>query len=264
MASRPPPAITTDSVLREWQYDPLLVPTDADEILALASPARPSVLNANRVLWLQQSPVVRSWLTVDESSILLVNGNGDARCPSTTVFSASIFRSLLRRGGGEGNSAITLIPLAYFCTRHQDYRRDPAASPSELVLSLLLQLVERYGLFQPVDLHDCFHRMDPHDVKSIFASLKRLIRLLPDNAVVWLIIEGLHSFSAPRDREAEMRTLVEDLVSLFPQECPATLKFMFTSPTRSGSVEDLFDADEVIHMPNNPPPAGGEPWGRLI
>ena len=257
-----------DDVFRDFQYDAHLVPSDMADILQLASPStsRPGSLNQsarNRVAWLYHSAIVRSWLTVDESSFLLVNGNGDTFCQSTTVFCANVLQSLLPTSEQQQNSAITIIPLAYFGTKHQDYRRDAMANPSEVAMSLLLQLIDRYRGFGPEALRECLESTNPDDVDSICKSLGRLIRLLPDTALVYVIIEGLQAFSAPGYRESQMRALAEILLDMFLSENRVKIKGIFTSPTRARYVEDLFDFDQVIDVPSDPAPMEGEPFGQL-
>jgi hypothetical protein len=51
--------------------------------------------------------------------------------------------------------AMSIVPLAYFCSQHRDYHRDIAASPVELVLNILLQLIRRYPSFPPTVLQEC-------------------------------------------------------------------------------------------------------------
>jgi hypothetical protein len=169
--------------------------------------------------------------------------------------SAKIVQSLLVQDV-KPNSSMMLITLAYFCGRHWDYRRDEAGSPDELAMSLLLQLIDQYQDFEPQHLQECLDKAVPNDVAGICDALQFLLNQLPNHAVVFLVIDGLPSFSTPPERQRQMREVVEHLVDMYRKQCSPILKFLLAGPTRS-NMEELFEPGEIVDLPINPPPTGG-------
>jgi hypothetical protein len=247
--------VTADQLLEDLLYDPALVPTDVDALLALGSAANPGRLDPNRVLAAQRNPRLLAWLALDGPALLLVNGGAGPTSLSASFVSARVVRSLLLQGARPGPS-MELVTLAYFCGRHWDHRRDEAGSPDEMAMSLLLQLVDRYRHFEPRALQECMDKAVPHDVVAICEAFQDLLDQLPSNAVVFLVIDGLHSFSTPPERQRQMREVVELLVGIYRKQSSPILKFLFAGPTRS-NMEDLFEVGEIVDLPFNPPPQGG-------
>ncbi|KAK0730879.1 hypothetical protein B0H67DRAFT_605720 [Lasiosphaeris hirsuta] len=256
------PRVTAKKVLNTLRYDRGLLFNDIQDLLQLGSlPIGGSRLDMNRVSNLQADPRLRAWLTVDGSSLLLLNGGTDPLSVSTSFFSANIVSSLLEETQPSSRPMV-VITLAYFCDRHSDYRDDAAGWPSELALSLLLQLIDRYPDFEVEDLKQTLEETNPRDVKSICASFSRLLRRLPATAVVFLVIDGLDSFTMPANRESQTRDIIEALVQVYnslnsSQSPSPVLHFLVASPTRSTFVEDLFEEEDIIDMPPSLPPAHG-------
>ena len=190
----------------------------------------PEPPDPNRVLAAQKNPRLLAWLALDGPALLLQ--------------------------GARPGPSMELVTLAYFCGRHWDYRRDEAGSPDEMAMSLLLQLVDRYRHFEPRALQECMDKAVPHDVVAICEAFQGLLDQLPSNAVVFLVIDGLHSFSTPPERQRQMREVVELLVGIYRKQSSPILKFLFAGPTRS-NMEDLFEVGEIVDLPFNPPPQGG-------
>jgi hypothetical protein len=256
------PRVTAAKVLTTLRYDRGLLFNDIQDLLQLGSlPTGGSRLDMNRVSNLQAEPRLRAWLTVDGPSLLLLNGGTDPFSVSTSFFSANIVSSLLEETQ-PSSQPVDVITLAYFCDRHSDYRDDVAGWPSELALSLLLQLVDRYPDFEAEDLTQTLEETNPRDAKSICASFSRLLGRLPSTTVVFLVIDGLDSFTMPANRESQTRDVIEALVQAYnglnksPSPSPI-LHFLVASPTRSTFVRHLFEEGDVIDMPTSLPPASG-------
>lgn len=251
--SLPTDPLTPDDLLAELLYDRSLVPADVAALLALGSAANPAHLDPDRVLAAQKNPRLLAWLSLDAPALLLVNGAAEPTSQSVSFVAAKVVRSLLLQDASE---AMELVALAYFCGRHWDYRRDEAGSPDEMAMSLLLQLVDQYRRFEPKALQECLDKAVPHDVVAICDAFGALLARLPSTAVVYLVIDGLHAFSTPPERQRQMREVVELLVGIYRRQSGPVLKFLFSGPTRS-AMEELFEAGEIVDLPHNPPPQGG-------
>ncbi|KAK8065169.1 hypothetical protein PG997_011916 [Apiospora hydei] len=255
-------SITAKDILEELQYDPALIPQDIEALLRLSLPSNVSVpLGRNRVHAIQRSPRLRVWLSDDAPYLYLLNGGAQAAADASTSFvMAKIASTLLeqqRQRLRRPSSAMEVIVLAYFCDQHRNYYRDAAASPSELAMSLLLQLIDRYSGFSSTTLQNCLDQTDPENIHSICDSLRFLLEELASDAVVYLVVDGIAHFTAPQERMEGMQEVVELLVEVFRGEVSATLKFIFSSPTRSAFLESLFEEDEILNIPRDPPPANG-------
>ncbi|KAI1076434.1 hypothetical protein F5B20DRAFT_572868 [Whalleya microplaca] len=246
---------TTEEILEELLYDPSLVLDDMQALSRLSLPTAMTPLDVDRVYAVQMSPVVRSWLTIDEDSLLLINGGSDAMDGSTSFAAAQLVRSLLQQPT-DHQDAMVILPVAYFCSEHRNYYRDNVASPTELAMSLLLQLIDRYHEFRSKELRECLDRTDPTNIESISTSFRRLVKRLPSTTVVYLVIDGVSFFTMPPERKRGIRDVISHLVNVYHQQSAATLKFLFTSPTRSNFLEDLFEEDQIINIPSTPPPMG--------
>ena len=243
---------TVDTILGALLYDKNLRKKDVQSILDLGIYTSPSRPDPARVEAIQRNAQIRAWLTLDASAALLLNGGVDPFCTSTSFSVAMIVSSLLHdhsrplRSTTESPAAI--VVLAYFCDRHRDYRRDAAGSPTEMAMSLMLQLLDRYRMFNSGDIEACLDGTDPDDLASIVNSLGRLISCLPSNAVVLLFVDGLYFFTTPADRLSETIYVVEQLLGMFRSEHSATLKLLFSSPVASRFIEEHFEDDEVVNM----------------
>jgi hypothetical protein len=252
-----PPAITSEDILREWEYDAGLITNDVQALLRLRLPTSITQLDVNRVQAIERSPRVRAWLSVDECSLLLVNGGGiDPLDTSISFANAKMVGTLLDQAV-KSKKAMKVIPLAYFCSQHRNYYRDDAATPVSLAMSLLLQLIDHFPDFEPTDLEVCLQETNTEDITSICNSLGRLVNLLPISVVIFLVIDGLSFFSTPPGRMKGIREVVVHLVNMYRQQAQATLKILLTSGTRSHFLEALFEEGETVNLPLAPVPVGG-------
>lgn len=251
------PVISAETVLCELMHEPDLVPRDIDDILRQGTMPLHRRLQPRRVTAIQENPRVQAWLTLDESSILLVNGNAASHVDlSTSFFSARIVRSLMENAS-QYRESLEIVPLAYFCGQHQNYTRDAAASPSELAMSLLLQLVDRHREFDAADLQRCLDDIDPQNIGSIFESLGTLLGHLSSRSFVYLIVDGVEHFARPDLRRADFQDVLVKLVDLFQRQKRAKLKILLTCAQRGVLLEDLnlLADDEIVNIPMSPPPA---------
>lgn len=251
------PVLSAEIVLSELMYEPDLVPRDIDDILRHGTMPLHHRLQSRRVTAIQGNPRVQAWLTLDESSILLVNGNAASHLDlSTSFFSARVVRTLVEQAS-QYRENLEIVPLAYFCGQHQSFIRDSAASPSELTMSLLLQLVDRHRGFDAADLRRCLDDTDPKDVGSIIESFGTLLGHLPSRAIVYLVVDSVEHFSRPDPRRAEFQDVLLQLVDLFHLQKRAKLKILFTCTQRGVLLDDLnlLADDEIVNIPMSSPPA---------
>ncbi|KAK7934753.1 hypothetical protein PG985_000248 [Apiospora marii] len=257
-------SITARDLLEEFQYDPALVPHDIEALLRLSLPSNTvTSFDTNRAHAILRSQRIHVWLSDDAPYLYLLNGGSQEPSDASTSFVMAKIVSILleqqksHRQARKASTAMNVVVLAYFCGQHQNYYRDAAASPHELAMSLLLQLIDKFPDFSSSALQECLDQTHPHDISSICDSLRRLLEKLPSDVVVYVVVDGIAQFALPQQRKNEMRELMELLVEAFHDEVAATAKFIFSSSTRCAFVEDLFDEDEILNIPRDPPPANG-------
>ncbi|EOD45346.1 hypothetical protein UCRNP2_7930 [Neofusicoccum parvum UCRNP2] len=143
---------TIQDMLEKFQYDPSLSAKDRHSLLRTS--ASLSKKDESRALWLTQNVRLRAWLTVDETSLLLVAGNAQHRPASpTSLVSAKL------AAAAAGN--VNMVVSSFFCGRHTDASVDADARPSELAMSLLLQLVGQYRGFGTGVVRECVDALEP-------------------------------------------------------------------------------------------------------
>ncbi|GME57578.1 hypothetical protein BJY00DRAFT_165978 [Neofusicoccum parvum] len=156
---------TIQDMLEKFQYDPSLSAKDRHSLLRTS--ASLSKKDESRALWLTQNVRLRAWLTVDETSVLLVAGNAQHRPASpTSLVSAKL------AAAAAGN--VNMVVSSFFCDRHTDASVDADARPSELAMSLLLQLVDQYRGFEAGVVRECVDALEPECVRSVCGAVGRL------------------------------------------------------------------------------------------
>lgn len=250
------PDIDPELILKRFLYEKDLLQDDISALLKGTSRASRISQDASRLAALHVNARLRAWLTVDEPSLLLVNGRADPRPGSeTSIYSAEIFQQLLHHcgvRGTPGKAAAQLIPLGFFCGQHRDWQLDNNGSPGELAMSLLLQLIDRgREVLDTTAMRHCYERLKPGNVTSILTAFESLVMSLGPMVVLVVMVDGLRFFAQPRERCQGTRFVVSRLVELFRERPTATVKLLFSSPTKSDFVEDLFTDEEMLELPRD-------------
>jgi hypothetical protein len=252
------PDINPDQVLTHFLYDRDLVRNDCTTLAKCATLLGHTNYDGSRLIALQTNPRLRAWLTVDEPSMLLLNGRANPRPDSeVSLFVARVLQQLLVQEEMRSNreaAGARIIPLGFFCGQHRDWQTDDNGNPEELAMSLLLQLIDRgRQVLNSTVLWQCYERLRPGDISSICSMFKALILSLDSEIVVVLVVDGLRFFAQPRERAQGTEDVITRLVALYRDRPTATLKFLFASPTRSEFVEEYFADEEVLELPRDMP-----------
>ncbi|ORY68314.1 uncharacterized protein BCR38DRAFT_385787 [Pseudomassariella vexata] len=251
------PAPDVSDILKRYLYDPELIPTDCENVLKIPLRAGHDI-EEDRVVAIQNHPRFNAWLALNESSLLFINANSDPTSNlEMSVVSAKTFQRAIDVSNEQKGSATELIPLAFFCSQHRDYRKDENGHPAELAMSMLLQLLDSHRDFDSEDLEVVMDELNPQDITSICAMFGFFLAKLPSNAIVILIVDGLRFFAQPADRRKRMGEVVEHLVEIYRQQSAATLKFLFANSTEADFVEHLLSDDEVLRIPRDLIRVGG-------
>jgi ppGpp synthetase/RelA/SpoT-type nucleotidyltranferase len=251
-----PQMATSTQVLTRFLYDSRMVRNDCTNILKTLHPTRrqsaKTDIDEERVQAIQSHNRLRAWLSLDQSSMLLLDG----RCASQSEADASLVSAKITSTLGtlhniQDSSRIypRIITLSFFCGQHRNLQNDAHASAAELALSLILQLVDQgKDIFTPESLQGLQEAVLPENISTVCSSLCNLIREIPRNVYVAIIIDNLKSFARPVRRQEQTEEVTKSLVSLYREKPHATLKLLFTSPPRDGSLEELFEEEEVLRL----------------
>ncbi|KAM5349961.1 hypothetical protein ACJ41O_006466 [Fusarium nematophilum] len=248
------PDISVEDILERYLYDSELVPADCDNVLKLRHVAGYD-LDEDLVLTIKSHPRFLSWLTLNESSLLFI----DTRSQNPTcslempIVSAEVFRNIADFSSEHISTVdgtnTEFVCLAFFCSQHKDLARDENASPAELAMSLLLQLLDQHHDFDPHFLGQIFDELEPTDIESICSALEALVSQLPANVILILLIDDLKVFTQPRERRQGTIEVVDRLLGIHHGGgYNATMKFLFANSTRSDFVDELFTEDEILRI----------------
>ena len=124
-------------------------------------------------------------------------------------------------------------------------------------MSILLQLIAGCGsTINHKVLRNIRDNTAPEHIESICSSIEELVTSLDRQTFVYIVVDGLRSFSQPPERRDGLLELFSSLVELYRKELRATLKILFASPTRTEWVEPMFGEDERLDIPRNLRAAG--------
>ncbi|KAI1763266.1 hypothetical protein GGR53DRAFT_498243 [Hypoxylon sp. FL1150] len=241
-------------ILIRNEYNPALMRSDCTSLLNVRGRLARDDLEEERITAIRLNPRLLAWLILDESSMLLLDGNTERPTNNETSFIVARVVEGALDFLEQRESDVKAVPLAFFCGCHRFAGRGTVA---QMVLSLLLTLVDLYREFDATTLQECLERTDAHDFLSILDSLERLIFRLPPGVIVLLVIDGLRCFSQPLHRSREMYETMARLIGIYRKGPKATLKILFASALRSDPIHSLLWDDEILHIPKDLPSRGG-------
>lgn len=237
----------SQDLLDRFQYDQSLANDDCQT--HLQATALLSKKDENRVLYLIQNIRLQAWLAVDETSALFLIGNAHHRTISpTSLVCAKLLAATTNN--------VNMIVTAFFCSQHTDALSDVNGRPSELAMSILLQLVDQYRGFEPGLVRDCMERLDPESVKSICKAIGRFARALPPTKIWFCVVDAV-GFFADGGRRDEMLFLLRYLVGATRRAGGRRVKLLVSTPGRWLEAEEYFAVDEVLVVPDVCSSSGG-------
>ena len=246
--------VYVEEILDKWRYERDLVHRDCATVLRLQHIAGYDV-DLELVSTIRFHPRFQSYLTLDTSSLLLVNTRSENPIMSLEmpIVAAETFRSLHafieEQDDQVHGTTIRIICLSFFCSQHRNVARDQNASPMDLAMSLLLQLLDYYRDFDSEHLDLASNEVNPGDTDAIMFVFKALVNQLPENVVLYLMIDDLKAFAQPASRKYEMIQVMEKLLELHREgKYNARLKFLFGNSARNIFSDGLFTEDETLNI----------------
>ncbi|KAF6835973.1 hypothetical protein CMUS01_05568 [Colletotrichum musicola] len=249
-----PAEVSAEEILEKYIYEPGLVPTDSDNILKLRH--RPGYdFDEGLVSTIKSHPRLITWLTLNESSLIYVDTRSESRTYSLEMplVIVEIFQNLgdfaRQYASTNDESNANLICLTFFCSQHRDLARDPNAAPTELAMSLLLQLLCQQRYYDPGQLESAFGDLEPTNIESICATFEILLSWVPATTAVYLMVDDLRAFAQPPQRLIETIEVVQRFKHIHSKgNYRSILKFLFANSTRNETLDELFTEDETLRI----------------
>lgn len=192
------------------------------------------------------------WMVSSKSSELLVHGEfRRTRSASEPVSALSVFCATLtqtfRRAGQQQ------IALVFFCGNHVE-RDDRHRGPGAMICSFIAQLAKLWSFETTNPEGSGNYPLSQAEAESIIksGSLQKLcklfgllVRLLPEQATLFCIVEGISHYETDEFEEGLLEVLVLLLGLARHRDMAATIKILATSPTTSDLVQDRFRDDDL-------------------
>lgn len=238
--------------LEDFQYEEDLVLRDCHSFTSRLGVISLGETAEQYLTAMQCSYQMRVFLTADEPSLLAVMGHCDPQPDSEmSLLTAKIVERLfvITQAHDPGDNLAKIIPSIFFCGRHRNRQRDPYTNPTEVALSLLMQLIDRHRDYIDLEFLDrCRSSMEPTDIRSICSALEETIKRLSNNVILVVVIEGLEFFSQTADMRESARHLFQTLVSTYRSGLEAMMKCLFMSSSRLDFVESVLEDDEILEI----------------
>ncbi|KAI0000101.1 hypothetical protein F4779DRAFT_635761 [Xylariaceae sp. FL0662B] len=230
-------------ILTEYEYNPSVVRNDCMSLPNGRGRLSRDQLDQERIAAIRGNPRLHAWLILDQSSMLLLEGGAERPTNNEASFvAARVVEGALELSEQKPEN-IT-----------KEWLKGLYSSRRSYLLS---------AGFDAATLQECHQGISVQDVESIFNAFEELILKLPKETIVLLVIDGLRWFSQPLDRGREMNEAITRLVNIYRKRPQATLKFLFTSPSKTSPFNNMFSDDEILRIPRDLPSRGGYRQSRL-
>ena len=213
----------------------------------------------DRAVALMQAPQLHAWITSTTSSALLVNGNHDASARESPLsfVCAKLVDSIHPTAKDGQTQPVGIMAYAFFCGHHLN-SKDPDSGIPGMLRSLITQFLLGYADFDLATVRR-LRQVDPDNVKSLCEAFAMLVAHVPENTMVFCIIDAItfHEDSPARCKEAQkvVQMLLDTVDACGEGSC--IFKILLTSPGNSRALYRDFAKGDVIWMARNVPSQGG-------
>jgi hypothetical protein len=157
---------------------------------------------------------------------------------------------------GESRTKIASITLYFSCARHM---RD-VAGPAKILASFICELISAFEFPILRRIQKRLEEVDASEVEEIWPVFKDLVEQLPENIVLFCILDEITEYEFSGRRHAT-EYLVERLVELChtisgPGKPSYVLKVLLTGSTATRTLDQGLDMEHVLELPDNVPAVG--------
>ena len=223
------------------EVDPKIAHQDTQRIMQEGYKIKAS--SQSRGHWLLRNHRFQTWLTVNETRGLVVDGSANG---TDKISAMSLVCSLLIQSLKEAPNAII---LSFFCGIHT-LSSDPLSSVFGLLRSLISQLlqIQDFDLdFLDEEYEDQLHRNNIEYLTDLF---RVLVEQFSDDRIVFCIIDGISFYEKTKDMN-EVNAVFEILSELASHRVGPLFKLLLTNPLRSRSAKQYFSLDDRVSVPTD-------------
>jgi hypothetical protein len=198
----------------------------------------------SRAEQITNTPLFRNWIVSPLSAKLLIHW--DSRLPKVvaevsplTVFCTTLARSL--------RSKARFISALWFCGQHINANEHGARSGGQTMVSSLLDQLLRQWEFntEPLHNHIDFKSLRKGDIETLTGLLGVLLRQIPPEMVLFLIIDGAVLFE--RDEVEDALPVFSSLIQLVADNTVgASVKLLITSTPGTNIIRGPFETEDLI------------------
>ncbi|KAF2438729.1 hypothetical protein P171DRAFT_423076 [Karstenula rhodostoma CBS 690.94] len=205
----------------------------------------------SRAEQITNTSLFRNWIVSPSSTKLLIHW--DSRLPKVvaevsplTVFCATMAQAL--------RSKARFLSALWVCGQHIDANEIGAHSPGQLMISSLLDQLLRQREFNTEPLYNYVDResLQKGDIEALTGLLGVLVRQLPPEIVLFLIIDGAVLFE--RDEVKDALPVFSSLIQVVADNSMrASVKLLITSTPGTDIIRGPFeDEDLILHVDKLP------------
>lgn len=210
----------------------------------------------DRTRFFTDSPRMKSWLTGQQSELLLVYGNQSNSIISPLTFASGIFLRSLRSYNG-------VIALSFFCSMHNENQKEHVKNvgASLMLANITSQLLNSCPAFdfsflkkqdtwpfKQSDLRDG----SPKYLRALCVLFAELMGQLPSDQIVFCVIDGIEFYEFG-NRRVDTCTVMELFMDLMTgnheKNIKALFKVLITTPGASLAVYEVVGRANIWRMP---------------
>lgn len=203
---------------------------------------------------LMQNSKFQAWFASTQSKCLLVDGHAEFNMEKTSAM--SIVCALIARN----LPSATARPMAFFCGLHVD--EFSATGPSDLIRSLLAQLISQYSLNTMFVDGRSYEELERFDLRRLCTLMTELVKKVPYGAVLFCLVDGI-SWYETEEMTQDACLVMQTLIDLTHDTgVRAVFKLLITSPTASRCVRKCVPPQDQLSLSSDTAEHDGSPSNR--
>lgn len=200
---------------------------------------------------LMQNPQFQAWFSSTQSECRLVDGHAESAMERTSAM--SIVCALL----AQSLPSATAKSIVFFCGLHMD--EFAATGPSDLLRSLLAQLISHYSLNTTFFDGRAYEELQRFDLRRLCALMTELVKKVPNGAVLFCLVDGI-SWYETENMTQEACVVMQTLTDLtHDKDVRVVFKLLITSPLASRHVRKCVSPQDRLSLPSDTAEYDGSP-----
>lgn len=186
---------------------------------------------------------IQQWIVSPTSCQLLIHGDYEStrHVSGLSLFCSSLYQSL--------EDKPHIIRLAFFCGLHTASTSDEYTGAGVMLLNFICQLLCQHDFEGRIPSAEILEELVIlRDIEELCRLFECLISLLPEDVVIFCLVDGILYYEREEFRDDMAYILVTILRMSDEQSTPAALKVLVTSPSNTMDVRRPFPPDLIVSM----------------